>query len=126
MPRVSRLHLRPLDFGGESLGQRVARLRKERGYTQTELADNVGILQNIVSAIECDRLKLSAEMAIRFALALDVTTDELLQSSSKPKNGRKASRRVLRRLEQVESLPRTQQVTLLRTIDTFLKLNAAR
>jgi len=38
--------------------------------------------------------------------------------------GRKPSRRVLRRLEQIEALPSPQQSVLLKTIDTFLE-NAA-
>ena len=59
-------------------------------------------------------------MAVRFAVALELSTDELL--GVKPaKNGKKASRRVLRRLEKIEGLPHGQQATLLRTIDTFLK-----
>jgi transcriptional regulator with XRE-family HTH domain len=74
MPQVSRLDLPPLDSGGETLGERIARTRKERGYTQSELADKIEISQSIVSAIE---RKLSAEMAVRFALALDVSLDEL-------------------------------------------------
>jgi hypothetical protein len=41
------------------------------------------------------------------------------------KNGRKPSRKVLRRLELIETLPHTRQIALLRTIDTFLKLNDA-
>jgi hypothetical protein len=51
-----------------------------------------------------------------------------LQPSPKGKVGtvRKPSRKFLRRIEQMEGLPPTQQVTLLRTIDTFLKLNAVR
>ncbi len=36
-------------------------------------------------------------------------------------NGRKPSRKVLRRLERIEALPRHQQATLLKTIDTFLR-----
>ena len=38
-----------------------------------ELAEKIGIIQTIVSAIETDALKLSAEMAIRFAMALGVS-----------------------------------------------------
>jgi hypothetical protein len=38
----------------------------------------MGLIQSIVYAIERDVLKLSAEMAVRFALALEVTTDDLL------------------------------------------------
>lgn len=122
MPRISRLKLPPVDTGGETLGQRVARFRKERGYTQIELADKIGIIQSIVSAIETDALKLSAEMAIRFAQALEVTTDELLlPKAAKRRPSPKASRKVLRRVEQIESLPSHQQQTVLRTIDAMLK-----
>ena len=57
------------------------------------------------------------------AFRLMVNTDELLRpGGSKP--GKKASRRVLRRLESIEKLPPGQQTVLLRTIDTFLE-NAA-
>ncbi len=70
MPRVSRLKLPPIKPGGDSMGERLARLRSERGFTQVELAEKVGIDQAIVSAIETNVLKLSAEMAVRFAMAL--------------------------------------------------------
>lgn len=121
MPRVSRLKLPPLELGGESIGARVARLRKERGYTQTELAEKVGIIQTIVSAIETDTLKLSAEMAVRFALALEISTDELLRPGNGKRRAQPPSRKVLRRLELIESLPTSQQQTVLKTIDTMLK-----
>lgn len=122
MPRISKLRLAPIDFGGETLGQRVGRIRKERGFTQVDLAEKIGLIQNIVSAIERDRLKLSAEMAVRFATALDVTMDELLKpDKAKLKTGGKPSRKVLRRLEQIETLSPVKQTVLLRTIDTFLK-----
>ena len=127
MPRVSKLNLPPVDFGGETLGQRVARIRKERGFTQVDLAEKIGLMQNIVSAIERDRLKLSAEMAVRFATALGVGLDELLQpGDAGASGGRKPSRKVLRRLEQIEALPPVKQTALLRTIDIFLKGAAAR
>ena len=60
-------------------------------------------------------------MAVRFAMALDVTLDELLHPKVAKANGKKPSRKVLRRLEQIETLPVTQQSVLLRTIDTFLE-----
>jgi transcriptional regulator with XRE-family HTH domain len=64
----------PLDFGGETLGQRLTRLRNQRGYTQVEFAKKVGITQVLVSSYETDRRQFSVEMAIRFALALDIST----------------------------------------------------
>jgi len=50
-----------------------------------------------------------------------VSTDELLRVKSTKTNGRKPSRKVLRRLEKFEALPPHQQATLLKTIDTFLR-----
>ena len=66
MPRVSRLKLPPLEPGGETLVSGWPGLRKERSYTQVELADKIGIIQTIVSAIETNVLKLSAENLDRY------------------------------------------------------------
>lgn len=121
MPRASRLKLPPLNLGGETIGQRLARIRKERGFTQNELAERIGILQTLVTDYECDRLRLSAEMAIRFAVALEITVDELLRPRQKKTVSKKPARRVLRRLELIEALPSHHQQTVLRTIDTMLR-----
>jgi transcriptional regulator with XRE-family HTH domain len=118
-PTVQKPHV---DFGGETLGQRLARLRKQSGYTQIEFAKKVGITQVLVSGYETDRNQFSAEMAVRFALALDISTDELLHPKTTKKKGtKKPSLKVMRRMEQIEKLPPLQQSTLLRTIDGFLK-----
>ena len=123
MPPKSRRKLPHLDLGDESLGQRLARLRKERGYTQIELAEKIGIIQVVVSDYERNRTRMHAEMVARFAKALDVSTDILLGLKNAASNGKspKIPRRVLRRLEQIERLPAQHQRTLLKTIDTFLK-----
>ena len=121
MPRKSRLKLPPLDLGEETLGQRIARLRKERGYTQVELAEKIGIIQTLVSEYERDKLRLHAEMLVRFARALEVSTDELLGLQSSGNHPGKPSLKILRRLNKIDALPVAQQKTLLKTIDTFLK-----
>jgi transcriptional regulator with XRE-family HTH domain len=122
MPRKSSLELPALDLGEETTGQRIARLRKERGYTQVELAERIGTIQALVSDYERDKLRLNGEMAVRFALALEVSTDELLGlAGKKAARSRKPSRKILRRLEQIEKLPTAQQAILLKTIDTFIK-----
>ena len=115
--------------GGESetVGQRLARLRKERGWTQVELAERIGIIQSLISDYERDRLRMNPDMVLRFAAALEITTDELLQpNGGKPPLRHRPSLRVLRRLEKIEKLPPHQQSTLLKTIDTFLKGAVAR
>ena len=111
----------PLDFGGETLGRRPARLRKQRGFTQVELAEKVGITQVLISAYETDRAYYSVERAVRFAWTLGISLDELLHPKAKKLASKQPSRRVLRRLEQIERLPRRKQIALLTTIDAFLQ-----
>src|SRR5271168_4795034 len=120
MPRASTLSLTPLPPSDETPGERLARIRRERGFTQKELADKTGLIQTLVSDYERGKLRLNADMILRFAAALEVSTDELLQPGG-PRPARKPSRKVLRRLELIEALPERQQMTLLRTIDIFLE-----
>jgi transcriptional regulator with XRE-family HTH domain len=112
----------PLDFGGESLGERLARLRKQRGYTQIDLAEKVGTTQVLLSAYETGRCQFSVEMAIRFALALDISTDELLHPKTKKRRAeRKPSLKVMRRMEEIEKLPPREQSAVLSALDTMLR-----
>ncbi|MEW6689060.1 MAG: helix-turn-helix transcriptional regulator [Pseudomonadota bacterium] len=115
------MNLPKLELGPGSIGQRLSGVRRERGYTQVELAEKIGILQNLVSAYERDQLRLNAEMLARFAMALEVSSDQLLGLKTPPNGGPKPSLKILRRLKRIETLPITQQKTLFKTIDTFLK-----
>jgi transcriptional regulator with XRE-family HTH domain len=109
-----------------ALGRRLAQLRKQRGLSQEELARRVGAIQVVISDYENGKSRLFAETAVRFAAALDIPVQELLQVS-KPvavESAHRPSRRLLRRMEQIERLPRRKQMALLTTIDAFLQ-NAA-
>lgn len=129
MPKKSKLKLPPLNLATEeTFGQRLARLRKERGITQVALAAKIGIIQSLVTSYECDRLRMHPEMVVRFALALEVSADELLGvptrkskttiSESHPKT---MSLKLVRRLQKIDRLPDQKQKVLLQTIDGFLR-----
>ncbi len=119
MPRRSKYKLPPLDLGKESLGQRIARLRKEKGYTQVDIAQTIGISQVLISDYERNKIRPHYEMIIRLALALKITTDELLGvkfiKNSKP------SLKIQKRIRKIEALPEVQQKFVLKTIDSHLK-----
>lgn len=121
MPRASKLKLPSLSLDKESIGQRIARLRKQRGYTQVDLANQIGITQALISDYERNRLRPHPEMLIRFALALEVSADELLGLKQIKNNSAKPNLKLMRRLKKIEALPAAEQKILLRTIDTFLK-----
>jgi putative transcriptional regulator len=119
MPQKPKYKLPPLDLGDEVLGSRIARLRKEKGLTQVELSKTIGITQALISDYERSRLRPNYEMIIRLAIALEVTTDELLGvkaiKSSKP------SLKIQKRMRKIEALPEIQQKFVLKTIDSHLK-----
>ena len=52
MPRKLKNPLPPIDLGTESIGQRIARLRKQQGYTQQQLADKIGIERGLLTDYE--------------------------------------------------------------------------
>jgi len=121
MPRPPRLKPTPIRLRDRTtLGQRITRLRKQRGYTQTELAQKMGSIQALVSDYERNKLRPHAEMVIRFAQALDISTDQLLGLEKAKDNGATKNRRLLRRLHQIDKLPKRDQDALIRTIDAFL------
>ena len=124
MPK--RPKLPPLDSGNETTGQRLARLRKERGFTQVELAKKLGIIQSLISDYETDRLRLPSELAVRVAVALDITTDELLRPQPKKSPRKKPSLKIVRRMEEIEKLPPRQQAFVLSALDSILRGELAR
>jgi transcriptional regulator with XRE-family HTH domain len=115
-----------VDSGNETSGQRLARLRKEHGYTQVELAKKLGIIQSLVSDYETDRLRLPSELAVRIAVALDITTDELLRPQPKKSSRKKPSLKIVRRMEEIEKLPPRQQAFVLSALDSILRGEVAR
>ena len=111
----------------ESLGQRLARLRKERGFTQIELAEKTGTIQAVISSYECGRVRPHAAVLACLAQVLGVSADELLgiAGPQTPKAGG-FSRRVLRRMQLLESFPAHDQKTVLKVIDALAAQHAGR
>jgi transcriptional regulator with XRE-family HTH domain len=61
-----------------SLRDRVHQLRKERGWSQAELASRIGADAGQISRYENGRITPSADAVVRLAEAFDVSTDYLL------------------------------------------------
>jgi transcriptional regulator with XRE-family HTH domain len=121
MASINKTKKPPVMIGEETFGQRLARLRKAKGYTQVELADKMGIIQVLISDYERDKLRPYHEVIINFAKALDISTDELLGLKNPKSDTKKTSLKLQRRINKIEALPLSEQKVLLRTIDTFLK-----
>lgn len=62
----------------ESFGQRLKRIRKEKGYTQVQLADKIGIASHAICDYEIGRVMPSLSTLEWLCEALGVTATELL------------------------------------------------
>ena len=60
-----------------SVGENIARLRKERGFTQEELADSVGVSRSMIAQIERDTKAVTYSLAKMIAKALSVSISAL-------------------------------------------------
>ena len=60
------------------LGERIKELRLERGLSQKELADKIGVATNTISQYESGKSKTSITVLANLAIALDTNTDFLL------------------------------------------------
>lgn len=106
-----------------AIGARLARLRKERGVTQAELARRLGISQPMVSEYERGALRLHGELILELTAILDVTADELLGRAGEADvrdSSRARNRGLMRRLQRIDALPKRDRDALMRTIDAFL------
>src|SRR5881628_3620547 len=62
----------------ETFGQRLARLRKARGFSQTELGQTLGVSQRMMTYYEREAERPPAHLLPPLAEALRVSVDELL------------------------------------------------
>lgn len=108
-------------IGDETFGQRLARLRKSKGYTQVELAKKMDLVQVLISDYERDKLRPYHEMIVRFAKALEVSADELLGLKLTKKKGNGPSLKLIRRMQKIEELSPTQQKFVFKAIDSLIK-----
>lgn len=64
------------------IGQQIRKIRRAHGLSQEELAEKINISTTHMSHIETGNTKLSLPVFVDIAIALDVRTDELLDSNS--------------------------------------------
>ncbi|MDO8465716.1 MAG: helix-turn-helix transcriptional regulator [Gallionella sp.] len=102
------------------LGSRVALLRKELGLTQVQLAETLGISQQMVASYEVGRRRVPVSMLPALALALKVQTDALLGNETKVKSKRGPAPKWQQQIEAIAQLPKAQQRFVSQVLDTVL------
>jgi transcriptional regulator with XRE-family HTH domain len=104
------------------IGERLREARLRRDMSQGDLAKALGTKQSNVSDIERGARGVTVQQLVKICRVLKTTPDQVLGEPKKtPDNGRFKDRRFVRRLQQIEALPKRKKQALLTTLDEFLK-----
>jgi transcriptional regulator with XRE-family HTH domain len=104
----------------QNFGQRLAALRTRAGFTQRELAAQLGISQRVVAYYEKQTAYAPTQLLEPLSEVLGVSADEML-GLQRPKAERASSnQRLWRRFRQVELLPPRERKELFSVIDAFI------
>lgn len=101
-----------------SLGERLAWLRKQRGWTQTELSEKIGVHSRHVTRIERDKMKPSSVTLTRLAEVYEISLDELLAQA--PDAPTIADPQLLRTFQQAQELDGDDKAMVVRLIQALL------
>ncbi|HDR9217349.1 TPA: helix-turn-helix transcriptional regulator [Burkholderia vietnamiensis] len=66
----------------QGIGQRLAAVRRNRGWTQAVLGAKLGLEKESVSRLESGRVAMSIERLVMFCEALDVSVEQVLTEAS--------------------------------------------
>jgi transcriptional regulator with XRE-family HTH domain len=104
-----------------SFGERLASLRKTAGFTQVELAAELGVSQRMMAYYESPSATPPANLLPQIAAALGVTIDELFGVGKRRLAKQEGDTRLRRRLLAIEKLDVADKRQVLQVIDAFIE-----
>lgn len=102
------------------LGQRLAAARQAHNLTQEQLADLLGVSQSNISLYERGVTRIPTDLVVKLATSLRVSSDELLGLAPAARYLAMKDRRILRRLELIDRLPKRDRDVILGVIKACL------
>lgn len=99
-----------------TFGERIIYQRKQKKWSQDELAKKVGTSAPIIGRYERDEIKPSIEMAAKIAEELEVTIDYLVIGTTIV-----LDKKDVKRLQDIQKLNEEDRSHILTTIDALLR-----
>jgi transcriptional regulator with XRE-family HTH domain len=104
-----------------SLADNLKRLRKKRGWSQTQLAEQIGSHLSHINRIETGKYNPSLDVVQKLAAAFDVTIDYLVSDTDEDfKEVRIEDKNLMERIKLIDSLEQDDKTALIRVIDSML------
>jgi len=109
----------------KGFGKRLRELLQQRGMTQTELGDAVGVSKRVITYYESDDAQPPGALLVDLAKALKASADELLGLKPVKHRASPKKARLLKRLEKVDELPPADQRAVLSFVDALVTTRQA-
>ncbi|MGH8703585.1 MAG: helix-turn-helix domain-containing protein [Burkholderiales bacterium] len=103
----------------KELGSRIAELRKEQNLTQQQLADELGIAQQVIASYEIGRRRVPVSTLPALARALAVPIESLLGEPARAAK-RGPAPKLVRHMERITQLPKAKQRFVIEMLETVL------
>ena len=104
----------------KALGARIAGFRKDHNMTQQQLADLMGVAQQVIGSWEVGRRRVQVAQLPPLARALAVSVEDLI--GEEPQSGKRGpAPKLLQQVERIQRLPKAQQRFVMQMIDTVLQ-----
>jgi len=105
----------------DNLGTRIATLRKEKGFSQTDLANKVGISYAQVGRYEIKGAQPAADILKKIADVLNTTSDFLMNGSKNDKAVATLNdNELLQQFKEVDLMNKEDKETVKKLIDAFI------
>jgi transcriptional regulator with XRE-family HTH domain len=108
-----------------ALGQRIAQLRRERGWTQQELAEKLGVAQQTLAHYEVARIRVPAStlplLATLFMTPIDTLVGHAQHAQRAGKRG--PASKLQQHMERISQLPKPRQRVVMEVLESMLAQN---
>jgi transcriptional regulator with XRE-family HTH domain len=104
----------------KSIGKRIAKFRKEQKMSQEQLAQKMGVKQQVIANYEIARRRIPISFLLELAEVLLVDIEDLL-GLEKKKNKRGPIPKLRRRLEVIQRLPSEKQKLACDVLDSIIQ-----
>jgi transcriptional regulator with XRE-family HTH domain len=111
---------RPPKSSRSAFGQRLYNARQQMGYSQTHMAELLGVTQPSYAAWERCTTALRPEHLSKLATVLNVSVDYLLGHGKELQRGAGPVGKTRRVFEQVSGLSRSQQQHIVRVVEDLI------
>jgi transcriptional regulator with XRE-family HTH domain len=105
------------------INERIKILRKEKGWSQGELAEKVGGDARQISRYENGHITPSADVLAKLAISFDVSVDYLLFEDAPRRPLKVEDENIIQRLQDLQHLSEEDKASILHILDALIARN---